>query len=177
MDIHKRTVLDEIRDETITARIERIVCREFSFDPLKLKNNSSRKRENVIVRRLCMYFIKQFTSLTLASIGKRYRKNHDTVLYAIRKIDDERDVDHKFEILCSQLNSKIVQIREVHNSKAFGGEVSIAVEAINATLQSFIQMSRKKAISEKETMRRFREVLLNSSLAITCKIDSVYEHK
>ena len=48
----------------------------------------SRKHELVLARQVAMYLIKQHTTSTLLSIGKRCGRDHATALHSIRKIKD-----------------------------------------------------------------------------------------
>lgn len=48
----------------------------------------SRKRELVQSRQLCMKILKEETTLSLAKIGKEYKKDHATVLHAVKTIDN-----------------------------------------------------------------------------------------
>ncbi len=59
--------------------------------------SKSRKREVVQARQLVMYFAKKFTQNSLSSIGLHCgKKNHATVLYAIKTVENLKEYDKKF---------------------------------------------------------------------------------
>lgn len=57
----------------------------------------SRKRELVIVRQICMYMLKKCTKMSLQEIGDAIgMKDHATVLYSIKTINNLIDTDRLF---------------------------------------------------------------------------------
>lgn len=65
-----------------------VVCK---FYGLKVKDIcvKCRKRELVWVRQVCMYFIKQHTTLTLKQIGQRFLgRDHTTAIHSIQTVKD-----------------------------------------------------------------------------------------
>ncbi len=56
-----------------------------------------RKREFTVPRQVCMYFLRQKTSLSLKNIGQIFNgRDHSTVLYAIQTVNDFIDTDRVF---------------------------------------------------------------------------------
>lgn len=56
----------------------------------------SRLREIVAIRVIISYAMKQYfeDSVTLERIGKFFKKNHSTIIYNIRKVEEELDYDY-----------------------------------------------------------------------------------
>jgi hypothetical protein len=60
-------------------------------------NILTRKREIVECRQLCMYFAKKLTKKSLRTIGWYFgRKDHATVLHAVKTIDNLIETDREF---------------------------------------------------------------------------------
>ena len=61
----------------------------FGITPEHLNNTKKlRNRELVVIRQLIFYFLRKYTKLSYAQIGKIYNKNHATVIYACSLITD-----------------------------------------------------------------------------------------
>ena len=64
------------------------VCRFYSIEENILR--STQKTHNTAeARQVAMYLIRKMTNLSLPDIAKEFGKNHTTVLYAIRRIEEE----------------------------------------------------------------------------------------
>ncbi len=87
--------------------IQKVVCDYFNvtMDVLKSK---TRKREVVQARQIAMYFAKQLTKSSLATIGMHCGgKDHATVLHACRTVNNLMDTDKKFRHYIQELDKKI----------------------------------------------------------------------
>ncbi len=87
--------------------IQKVVCDYFNvtMDVLKSK---TRKREIVQARQIAMYFAKQLTKSSLATIGMHCGgKDHATVLHACRTVNNLMDTDKKFRHYIQELDKKI----------------------------------------------------------------------
>ena len=87
--------------------IQKVVCDYFNMaiDTLKSK---TRKREVVQARQIAMYFAKQLTKSSLATIGMHCGgKDHATVLHACRTVNNLMDTDKKFRHYVQELDKKI----------------------------------------------------------------------
>ena len=87
--------------------IQKVVCDYFNLamDVLKSK---TRKREVVQARQIAMYFAKQLTKSSLATIGMHCGgKDHATVLHACRTVNNLMDTDKKFRHYIQELDKKI----------------------------------------------------------------------
>jgi chromosomal replication initiator protein len=91
--------------------IKELVAKEFNVD-LEKVNGKSRKREIVIARQLSMYLCKNFTDKSLKSIGEHFGgKDHSTVIYSCKAIQDMIETDIRFAEKVSQMehNLKLAQ--------------------------------------------------------------------
>lgn len=87
--------------------IQKVVCDYFdlSIDNMKSK---TRKREVVQARQIAMYFSKQLTKSSLATIGMHCGgKDHATVLHACRTVNNLMDTDKRFKVYIDEIEKKI----------------------------------------------------------------------
>lgn len=64
------------------------VCRFYSIDQSVLRGTQKNKG-TAEARQVAMYLIRKMTNLSLPDIAREFGKNHTTVLYAIRHVEDE----------------------------------------------------------------------------------------
>ena len=84
--------------------IQKVVC-DFFKVPVGEIFSSSRKRDTVLVRQVSMYFSKKHTDLSLAQIGASCgNKDHATVLYACRAVEDLIATDKHFKNKISEID-------------------------------------------------------------------------
>jgi hypothetical protein len=75
---------------------------------VSLDNIKTRKREIVQARQLAMYFSKQLTKNSLASIGAQCgNKDHATVLHACRTVNNLTETDKRFRTYVDDLRKKL----------------------------------------------------------------------
>ena len=87
--------------------IQKVVCDYFNL-PLELMKSKTRKREVVQARQIAMYFSKQLTKSSLATIGAHCGgKDHATVLHACRTVNNLIDTDKRFRVYISDIEKKI----------------------------------------------------------------------
>ncbi|MDX5326047.1 MAG: chromosomal replication initiator protein DnaA [Bacteroidota bacterium] len=87
--------------------IQKVVCDYFDM-PIDLLKSKTRKREIVQARQLTMYFAKQLTKNSLASIGAQCgNKDHATVLHACRTVNNLSETDKRFKIYVDDLRKKL----------------------------------------------------------------------
>ncbi|MDR1722386.1 MAG: chromosomal replication initiator protein DnaA [Tannerella sp.] len=108
LSLAKQVISQSIRLErkqlTIKA-IQEIVCRYFNINE-SLIHTKSRKREIVQARQITMYFSKKYTDSSLAHIGKVVGgKDHATVLYAIKMVEDQMAVNKPFKSTMTTLET------------------------------------------------------------------------
>ncbi|MDE6112124.1 MAG: chromosomal replication initiator protein DnaA, partial [Bacteroidales bacterium] len=87
--------------------IKKVVCEYFGI-PVSEINVSSRKREIVQARQLAMYFAKQHTKSSLAIIGMQCgNKDHATVLYACKAVNNLMDTNKTFRSTVEELSKRL----------------------------------------------------------------------
>ncbi len=87
--------------------ISKVVCDYFniSVDSMQAK---TRKREIVQARQLTMYFSKNMTKFSLASIGAQVgNKDHATVLHACKTVNNLKETDKNFRIYVEEIEKKL----------------------------------------------------------------------
>ncbi len=87
--------------------IQKVVCDYFDM-PIELIKSKTRKREIVQARQLTMYFSKQLTKNSLATIGAQCgNKDHATVLHACRTVNNLAETDKRFKTYVDDLRKKL----------------------------------------------------------------------
>jgi len=87
--------------------IQKVVCDYFDL-PIDLMKSKTRKREVVQARQIAMYFAKNLTKSSLATIGLHCGgKDHATVLHACRTVNNLMDTDKRFRSYIEELEKKI----------------------------------------------------------------------
>ncbi len=83
-----------MRDQSGYARrIIKHVCEQMfiTYDDLKSR---TRKREIVECRQICMWIIKNKTRLSLHAIGAFFDRDHSTVLFSVKNINQFIEIKH-----------------------------------------------------------------------------------
>jgi chromosomal replication initiator protein len=87
--------------------IQKVVCDYFDM-PIDLLKSKTRKREIVQARQLTMFFAKQLTKNSLATIGAQCgNKDHATVLHACRTVNNLSETDKRFKVYVEDLRKKL----------------------------------------------------------------------
>jgi chromosomal replication initiator protein len=81
------TMLDRLPKLTID-HIQQIVCSTFQISMEDLKS-SKRRKELAVARKIGMYLCRRYTTESLDSIGKSFRRSHSSVLYAVNDLVKE----------------------------------------------------------------------------------------
>ncbi|KAA6349801.1 Chromosomal replication initiator protein DnaA [termite gut metagenome] len=94
--IIRKIVSKENKLVTISSIIE-VVCKYFFLEPSVI-HTDSRKRDIVQARQIVMFLSKKYTNLPSSKIGKLVGdKNHATVLHACKVVQQQSEVDKKFQ--------------------------------------------------------------------------------
>ncbi|MGL4596412.1 MAG: helix-turn-helix domain-containing protein, partial [Bacteroidia bacterium] len=87
--------------------IQKVVCDYFDL-PIELLKSKTRKREVVQARQIAMFFAKNMTKSSLATIGMHCGgKDHATVLHACRTVNNLMDTDKRFRAYIDELEKKL----------------------------------------------------------------------
>ena len=100
-------LIEEDEKPITTDQVQKVVSDHFA---LKLSDMKARKRtkEVALPRQIAMYLSKQLTSLSLSDIGKNFGgKDHATVIYACKQIEDKKTKDEVFNRLIENLTRKL----------------------------------------------------------------------
>ncbi|MCG2721151.1 MAG: chromosomal replication initiator protein DnaA [Thermodesulfovibrionales bacterium] len=100
-------LIEEDEKPITTDQVQKVVSDHFA---LKLSDMKARKRtkEVALPRQIAMYLSKQLTSLSLSDIGKNFGgKDHATVIYACKQIEDKKTKDEVFNRLIENLIRKL----------------------------------------------------------------------
>lgn len=102
-----KSIVHDIDSEVGIDYIQKTVSEFFkvSIDQLKDK---TRKKEIVMARQLAMYFSKEYTNLSLKSIGYHFGgRDHSTVIHAVQTVNDLYDTDNTFKKSVDELRKKL----------------------------------------------------------------------
>ena len=93
----KEVLVDLIRNNDKKISVEDIQKKVAAYYDIKLADMSSPRRlkQVAVPRQVAMYLSKQLTSLSLPDIGRRFGRDHTTVLHSIRKIEELLESDTK----------------------------------------------------------------------------------
>jgi hypothetical protein len=89
--------------------VQRAVAAAYGLE-LAILLSPRRSKEFVRPRQVAMYICSQLLPVSLPQIGRRFRRDHTTVLHAIRKIELMRRTDLKFDF---ELSKMMDDLREV----------------------------------------------------------------
>jgi len=95
------------RRELSIEYISKVVCDYFNM-PVDTLQTKTRKREIVQARQITMYFSKNLTKYSLASIGAQIgNKDHATVLHACKTVNNLVDTDKNFRLYVEEIEKKL----------------------------------------------------------------------
>jgi len=102
-----RDIIEEEEKPLTVDHIQKIVCEHFA---IKLSDMKARKRtkEVALPRQIAMYLSKHLINLSLNDIGKNFGgKDHATVIYACKQIEEKRSQDETFNRMIENLLRKL----------------------------------------------------------------------
>lgn len=112
MDMTRDVLQDLIRANDRKLTIDEVQRTVTDFYNLRLTDMTSERRSRAVARprQIAMYLSKQLTTKSLPDIGRRFGgRDHTTVMYAVRKIEDLRRSD-------SQLDEDITRLTRLLES-------------------------------------------------------------
>ncbi|HSZ24937.1 MAG TPA: helix-turn-helix domain-containing protein, partial [Cytophagaceae bacterium] len=102
-----QTIVQNVEAEVGIDYIMKFVSEYFNVTIDQMKDKT-RKREIVVARQVSMYFAKEYTNMSLKSIGSNFgNRDHSTVIHAIQSVNDLIDTDKKFNATMQDLMKKI----------------------------------------------------------------------
>ncbi len=111
MNLAKEVLQEMMGDlEPLTLKkIVGLVMRHFHVSKEELKS-SSRKKSVTIPRQIAMYLAREYTDETLESIGREFKRDHATVVHAVKKIEkglrENNKIKCQVEFLKEQLEKE-----------------------------------------------------------------------
>lgn len=82
-----------------------------------IKYARTRRREHTELRHLCWYMMYKHSHLSLSQIGRKFNKNHATVLHGLKKMDDFLEyyepIKTKYAMLCTELQNIYGVLKDV----------------------------------------------------------------
>lgn len=110
LDLTARTLsklVQTARKEISIDYIQKTVCEYFKVKIEDIQSKT-RKRDVVQARQLAMYFAKQYTKASLASIGSQIgKRDHATVLHACKTVKNLQETDKQFRGYVEDISRKI----------------------------------------------------------------------
>ncbi len=110
MDFARRVLRDLLHEEVKAVTIDDIQKHVANYYNIRVQDMRSKKRSRNIAfpRQVAMYFSKALTSRSLPEIGEHFGgRDHTTVLYATRKIEERMDKDEDFREEINRLSKLI----------------------------------------------------------------------
>ncbi len=102
-----RSFVKNISKEITVEFIQELVADHFNIGVDKLQGKT-RKRQVVIARQLSMYLAKKMTNKSLKAIGENFGgRDHSTVIYSCKAVQDLLDTDTIFKDTVTDLEKKI----------------------------------------------------------------------
>lgn len=102
-----RNFVTQINKEITLDFIKNLVADHFNV-PVEKLGGKTRKRQFVIARQLSMYLAKHLTDKSLKAIGEMFGgRDHSTVIYSIKTVQDLMETDLVFKDTVSELEKKI----------------------------------------------------------------------
>ncbi len=87
--------------------IQKVVCSYFNV-PIEMLISSTRKREIVQARQIAMFFSKNLTKSSLATIGSQIGdKDHATVLHACKTVNNLLETDKRFKFQIDEIEKRL----------------------------------------------------------------------
>lgn len=102
-----RNFVVTLNKEITVESIQQLVAEHFKV-PVERLHQETRKRNIVIARQLSMFLAKKLTNKSLKSIGEMFGgRDHSTVIYSCKAVQDMMDTDLIFKDTVSELEKKI----------------------------------------------------------------------
>lgn len=114
-------------------KVFQIICDYYGMDLDEfLSNFKCQKREYVKLRQIICYFLKEYTHLSLARIGLIFYKDHGTVLFGIKTINNlltnNKQLIHDIKELNNEIEPLLTYIPKSVKRKFTVEEMFLAVE-------------------------------------------------
>ena len=107
-------VLGDLMPEKVTLDAEMIQKEVARFYKLNVDDLRGERRMKPVAhaRQVAMYLVRTLTTSSLPEIGKKFNKDHSTVLASVRKIEQLRGNDAQLQLDLGELHKKLVPVTE-----------------------------------------------------------------
>lgn len=104
------TVLGDMLPEKVTLDAEMIQKEVARFYKLNVDDLRGERRLKPVAhaRQVAMYLVRTLTTSSLPEIGKKFNKDHSTVLASVRKIEQLKGADAQLQLDLGELTKKLV---------------------------------------------------------------------
>lgn len=134
-----------------------IVSRELGVETV-LDNLGSRKRHLVDNRAMAMYHLRKFTNLSLSQIGKVFKKDHASVLHAMKVFSNQFDTSRNFRFKAIQIRRRINEVYPLF-SEPDPDQIKSPYEALERTRAFNVRLINRH-ILHKEFISSIEQVLI-----------------
>lgn len=113
LDMCRRAVADIVNgvepSPVTVERIFKVVAENYgvAIDDIK---GQKRNANIAMARHMCIYLVRQNTNLSLEDIGKRFDRDHSTVISSIRRIEEDKEKSPATAALIEELTGKIKSV-------------------------------------------------------------------
>jgi chromosomal replication initiator protein len=102
------TLVSTVRRRINVDDVVRSVSEYYNVEEDKILEGGRGTKEVAQARQVCMYILKDLTSLSLKSIGKRFGdRDHSTVVHAVKTISKNMEKDPNFKRVIDSLKGKL----------------------------------------------------------------------
>ncbi|MBM4780863.1 MAG: chromosomal replication initiator protein DnaA [Archangiaceae bacterium] len=107
-------VLGDLMPEKVTLDADMIQKEVARFYKLNVDDLRGERRMKPVAhaRQVAMYLVRTLTTSSLPEIGKKFNKDHSTVLASVRKIEQLRGNDAQLQLDLGELHKKLVPVTE-----------------------------------------------------------------
>ena len=99
--------ISQVSKEITVVNIKLLVADYFNL-PVEKLHSKTRKRAIVLARQLSMYLAKNFTNSSLKAIGSEFgNRDHSTVIYSVKAVQDMMDTDLVFKDTVADLEKQV----------------------------------------------------------------------
>ena len=110
LDMCRRAIADivsGVEPSPVTVdRIFKVVAENYGVAVDDIK--SQKRNANIaMARHMCIYLVRQNTNLSLEDIGKKFDRDHSTIISSIRRIEEEKENSPAVAALIDELTGKI----------------------------------------------------------------------
>lgn len=134
-----------------------IVSRELGVESV-LNNLGSRKRHLVDNRAMAMYYLRKFSNLSLSQIGKVFKKDHATILHAMKIFSNQFETSRKFRFKAIQIRRRINEVYPLF-SEPDPDQIKSPYEALERS-RAFNVSLINRHIAHKEFITSIEQTLL-----------------